>query len=142
MSRDVRSCTGTRWLRPRNNLKIKLMATTAPPSSTRIWTRIQGSFGSAKKVDKLVMSNQRFFKIVCFRFPTNVPKKIEYFRFLIKILYRTKTFSFRSQNFLSKSNRFFQFPNFFETSKSSVLVSEIYELNQNVLVLFQNFWIK
>jgi hypothetical protein len=30
---------------------------------------------------QLVMSNQRFFKIVCFRFPTNVPKKIEYIRF-------------------------------------------------------------
>ncbi len=29
----------------------------------------------------LVMSNQRFFKIVCFRFPTNVPQKIEYIRF-------------------------------------------------------------
>jgi hypothetical protein len=29
----------------------------------------------------LVMSNQRFFKIVCFHFPTNVPQKIEYIRF-------------------------------------------------------------
>ncbi len=29
----------------------------------------------------LVMSNQRFLEIVCFRFPTNVPKKIEYIRF-------------------------------------------------------------
>jgi hypothetical protein len=29
----------------------------------------------------LVMSKQRFFKIVCFRFPTNVPEKIEYIRF-------------------------------------------------------------
>ncbi len=29
----------------------------------------------------LVMSNQRFLKIVCFRFPTNVPLKIEYIRF-------------------------------------------------------------
>ncbi len=61
----------------------------------------------------LVMSNQRFFKIVCFRFPTNVPQKIEYIRFLNKIHCQTKTFSFRSQNFWSKSNRFFQFPNFF-----------------------------
>ncbi len=61
----------------------------------------------------LVMSNQRFFKIVCFHFPTNVPKKIEYIRFLNKIHYRTKTFSFRSQNFWSKSNRVVQFPNIF-----------------------------
>jgi hypothetical protein len=30
---------------------------------------------------ELVMSNQRFLKIVCFRFPTNVPLKIEYIRF-------------------------------------------------------------
>ncbi len=33
------------------------------------------------KGPRLVMSNQRFFKIVCFRFPTNVPKKIEYIHF-------------------------------------------------------------
>ncbi len=52
----------------------------------------------------LVMSNQHFFKIVCFRFPTNVPKKIEYICFWNKIHYRTKTFSFRFQNFWSKSN--------------------------------------
>ena len=70
----------------------------------------------------LVMSNQRFLKIVCFRFPINVPKKIEYIRFLNKKIHcRTKTFSFRSQNFGSKSNRFVQFPNFFKTAKSSVL---------------------
>ena len=30
---------------------------------------------------RVVMSNQRFLKIVCFRFPINVPKKIEYIRF-------------------------------------------------------------
>ncbi len=41
------------------------------------------------------MSNQRFSKIVCFRFPTNVPKKIEYIRFL-------------KQNSLSKQNVLFQ----------------------------------
>ncbi len=52
----------------------------------------------------LVMSNQRFFKIVCFRFPTNVPQKIEYIRFWNKIHYRTKTLSFRFQTFRSKSN--------------------------------------
>ncbi len=30
----------------------------------------------------VVMSNQRFLKIESFRFPTFVPKKIEYIRFL------------------------------------------------------------
>jgi hypothetical protein len=30
---------------------------------------------------RLVMSNQRFFKIVCFLFPTNIPEKIKYIRF-------------------------------------------------------------
>ncbi len=47
----------------------------------------------------LVMSNQRFSKIVCFRFPTNVPKKIEYIRFWNKVHFRSKTFSFRSKKF-------------------------------------------
>ncbi len=57
-----------------------------------------------QNTSKVVMSNQRFFKIVCFRFPTNVPQKIEYIRFWNKIHYRTKTSSFRCQNFRSKSN--------------------------------------
>ncbi len=80
-------------------------------TDTRIDSRTDILYG-------LVMSNQRFFKIVCFRFPTNVPKKIEYIRFWKKIHYRTKTFSFRSQNFGSKSNRFVQFPNFFWDCKN------------------------
>ncbi len=37
---------------------------------------------------------------------------------------------------------FFSFQIFFETSKRSVLVLEICELNQNVLVLLLSFWIK
>jgi hypothetical protein len=73
----------------------------------------------------LVMSNQRFFKIVCFRFPTNVPKKIEYIRFLNKIQYRTKTFSSDLRVFGSKAIDFFSFQIFFETLKISVLVLEI-----------------
>ncbi len=36
---------------------------------------------AAADAAKVVMSNQRFSKIVCFRFPTNVPKKIEYIHF-------------------------------------------------------------
>jgi hypothetical protein len=36
------------------------------------------------------MLNQRFFKIVCFRFPTNVPKKIEFIRFETKFIIETK----------------------------------------------------
>ena len=64
-------------------------------------------------LDSQLCVKPTFFKIVCFRFPTNVPKKIEYIHFLNKIHYRTKTFSFRSQNFWAKSNQFCQFPNFF-----------------------------
>ncbi len=60
--------------------------------------RPRGCCGGGGQV-ALVMSNQRFLKIVCFRFPTNVPLKIEYIRFWNKIHYRTKTFSFRSKNF-------------------------------------------
>ncbi len=77
----------------------------------------------------LVMSNQRFFKIVCFCFSTNVPKKIEYIRFWNKIHYQNKTFSFRSQNFWSKSNWFVQFLKFSWDSKKFCLV-------------FRNLWTK
>ncbi len=34
-----------------------------------------------EELSGVVMSNQRFLKIVSFRFPTYVPKKIEYIRF-------------------------------------------------------------
>jgi hypothetical protein len=42
----------------------------------RVWN------GSQVQVVVVVMSNQRFLKIESFRFPTFVPKKIEYIRFL------------------------------------------------------------
>jgi hypothetical protein len=54
--------------------------------------------------NRLIMSNQRYFEIVCFRFPTNVPKKIEYICFWNKIDCQFKTFSFSSQSFWSKRN--------------------------------------
>jgi hypothetical protein len=43
----------------------------------------------------LVMSNQRFLKIVCFRFPTNIPQK-------------NWIYSFLKENSLSKQNVLFQ----------------------------------
>ena len=47
----------------------------------------------------VVMSNQRFFKIVCFRFPTNVPKKIEHIRFLKKNLVSNQNVLFEISKF-------------------------------------------
>ncbi len=44
--------------------------------SSGAWRERMGNGGAG-----VVMSNQRFLKIVCFRFPTNVPLKIEYIRF-------------------------------------------------------------
>ncbi len=61
----------------------------------------------------VVMSNQRFFKIICFRFPTNVPQKIEHIRFWNKLYYRTKTFSLRFQNFRSKKDLVLSVSKFF-----------------------------
>ncbi len=61
----------------------------------KLWIPIE----NRKKRSSLVMSNQRFLKIVCFRFPTNVPKKNRMYSFWNKIRYRTKTFSFRSKIF-------------------------------------------
>ncbi len=54
-----------------------------------------------------------FFQDRLLSFSYKRSQKIEYIRFLNKIQCRTKTFSFSSQSFWSKSNRFFQFPNFF-----------------------------
>jgi hypothetical protein len=45
------------------------------------WLLIKRHCIDRKGLPGVVMSNQRFFKIVCFRFPTNVPKKIEHIHF-------------------------------------------------------------
>ncbi len=70
---------------------------------------------------QLAMSNQRFFKIESFRFPAFVPKKIEYIRFLDKILDRNKTFSISTRKLWFKRFCSGPFSNFFETIKSFVL---------------------
>jgi hypothetical protein len=88
------------------------------------------------------MSNQRFFKIVCFRFPTNVPKKSNIFIFETKFIIEPKRSLSDFKILGTKVISFFSFQIFFETSKCSVLVLEICELTQNVLVLFLSFWIK
>jgi hypothetical protein len=64
-------------------------------------------------VSRVVMSNQRSFKIGSFRFAAFVPKKIECERFYIKILDRNQTFSVSSQNFWTKSFCFVPFPKIF-----------------------------
>ncbi len=68
--------------------------------SSYLWS--QGNFNITKRrvwtcrvYSCLVMSNQRFLKIVCFRFPTNVPKK-------------NRKYSFLKQNSLSNQNVLFQ----------------------------------
>jgi hypothetical protein len=88
------------------------------------------------------MSNQRFFKIVCFRFPANVPKKSNIFVFETKFIIEPKRSLSDFKIVGPKAISFFSFQIFFETPKRSVLVLEICELNQNVLVLFLSFWIK
>ncbi len=90
----------------------------------------------------LVMSNQRFFKIVCFRFPPNVPKKLNLFDFETKFIIEPKCSLSDLQIFGPKAIDLFSFQIFFEITKSFVLFLEICVLNQNVLGLFLSFWMK
>ncbi len=69
---------------------------------------------------------------------------------------KNRIYSFLKQNSLSEQNNLFQISKFFvqkqlvcsvskfflESTKSSVFLLEICELNPNVLVLFLSFWIK
>jgi hypothetical protein len=71
------------------------------------------------------MANQRFFKIVCFRFPTNVPQKIENIRFEKKFVIEPK----RSLSDL-------------KTFSPKAIVLKNSGTQQHVLVLFQSFWSK
>jgi hypothetical protein len=73
----------------------------------------------------LVMSNQRFFKIVCFRFPTNVPKKIEHIRFWKKFIIEPKRFLSDFKILDPKAFSFFSF--------------QIFLRLQNVLFWFYKF---
>jgi hypothetical protein len=84
------------------------------------------------------MSNQHFFKIVCFHFPVNILQKIEYICFLFKIHNRCSLSDFKV--FGQKAIGLFSFQIIFESTKSSVLFLEICEQNPNVLVLFLSFW--
>jgi hypothetical protein len=67
------------------------------------------------------MSNQRYFKIVCFRFPTNVPKKSNIFVFGTKFIVDSKRSLSVHKIFGPKEIDLFRFQIFFETTKSSVL---------------------
>ena len=88
------------------------------------------------------MSNQRFFQDRLLSFPTNVPKKNRINSFLEQIIIKSKRSLSDLKIFSPKAIDLFYFQIFFETTKSYVLFLEICELNQNILVLFQSFWIK
>ncbi len=88
----------------------------------------------------LVMSNQRFLKIVCFRFPTNVPKKIEYIRFWNKIHCRTKTFYFGFKIFGLNSNVFAFGKKKLEQIKKFWFCSKFFGKNRKVLLLEKRSW--
>jgi hypothetical protein len=104
----------------------------------------------------VVMSNQRFLKIVCFRFPTNVPpKKLNIFVFETKFIIEPKR-SLSDLNFFGLySNVLLLLKKSWNTSKSFGFVQKFLEkletfcfckkdvgTHEKVLVLFQNFWNK
>jgi hypothetical protein len=68
-------------------------------------------------VSLLVMSNQRYFKIVCFRFATNVPKKSNIFVFGTKFIVGSKRSLSVLKIFGPKEIDLFCFQIFFEISK-------------------------
>ncbi len=78
-------------LKPRTSDRVLVLGEGFLGELDRVLDLVEGFLGELKLVLdlvegfleelKLVMSKQRFFKIVCFRFPTNVPKKIEHIRF-------------------------------------------------------------
>jgi hypothetical protein len=88
------------------------------------------------------MSNQHFSRSFAFVFLLTSPKKSNIFVFEKKFIIEPKHSLSDFKILDPKAFSFFSFQIFFETSKHSVLVLEIYELNQNVLVLFLSFWNK
>jgi hypothetical protein len=67
------------------------------------------------------MSNQRYFKIVCFCFLTNVPKKSNIFVFETKLIIESKRSLSVLKIFGLNKIDSFRFQILFETTKSSVL---------------------
>jgi hypothetical protein len=70
------------------------------------------------------------------------PKKSNIFVFETKFIIKPKRSLSDFKILGPKAISFFSFQITFETSKRTVLVLEICELNQNVFVLFLDFWIK
>jgi hypothetical protein len=104
----------------------------------------------------VVMSNQRFLKIVCFRFPTNVPqKKSNIFVFETKFIIEPKCslsdlkfFGLNGNVLLllkkswNRSKSFGFVPKFLEKIETFCFCQKKVGTHQKVLVLFQNFWNK
>ncbi len=102
------------------------------------------------------MSNQRFLKIVCFRFPTYVPKKkSNIFVFETKFIIEPKRSLSDLKLFGLYSNVLLLLKTSWKTSKSFGFVPKVFEkiktfcfckkevgTHQKVLILFQNFWNK
>jgi hypothetical protein len=77
------------------------------------------NYQQAKRVQtRLVMSNQRFFEIVCFRFPTNVPPKNRIYSFFeTKFIIGTKRSLSDLKIFGPKAIGLFSFQIFLDTTK-------------------------
>jgi hypothetical protein len=101
------------------------------------------------------MSNQRFLKIVCFRFPTYVPKKSNIFVFETKFIIEKKRSLSDLKFFGLYSNILLLLKKRWNTSKSFGFVPKFLAkietfcfckkevgTHQKVLVLFQIFWNK
>ena len=73
------------------------------------------------------MSNQRFSKIVCFRFPTNVPKKMNIFVFETKFIVEPKRSLSDLKNFGLHGNVFVFLKKSGNTSKSFGFVPKFLE---------------
>jgi hypothetical protein len=78
-----------------------------------------------------IMSNQRYFRIICFRFPTDNQKNISFLK--------QNLLSFGSKNFFIQKQLNCLVSKFFLDYKKFCFVLEISELNQNIFVLFLYF---
>jgi len=89
------------------------------------------SDSSDSTVSEIVMSNEGFFKVVCFRFPTNVFKKSNIFVFETKFIFEPKR-SLSDLKFIGLYSNVLLLQKKLEQIKKFWFYSKIFGINRNV----------
>jgi hypothetical protein len=131
----VLNCSNNQWLTkdPSNNIIYSITDDSVCPTDAYGWSQqpVCGMwctmFFCKLLIMSVVISNQRYFKIVCFCFPTNVLKISNIFVFEAKFTSKPKCLICLVSNYLFRPQKFLScFRNLWNKSKNFGIVSSFW----------------